>query len=152
MYPQATWGHSPGRLVPVWPAKDSKLHTLLKGMAWLLEALPPVLTMAPYESGQQEAQVSFMSSHTGSHGQSKSNARSFKKPANQCILRRQPRSSPRRTARLWPWLWPQVLGYCSEQPQSRRQKLSCELCRPTCSYPGSPARLLGQSVAFVNFW
>lgn len=87
--------------------------------------------------------------HTGSHGQSKSNARSFKKPANQRILKRQPRSSPRRAAQLWP----QVLGYCSQQPQSSRQKLSCKLCADLHAaiqvlQPDS----LGQSVAFVNFW
>lgn len=88
--------------------------------------------------------------YTGSHGQSKSNARSFKKPADQCILRRQPRSRPQAEHRAQ--LWPQVLGFSSELPQPS-QKLSCKLCANLHTalqvlHPDS----LGQLVAFVNFW
>lgn len=92
--------------------------------------------------------------HTGSHGQSKSNARSFKKPADQCILRWQPWSQPQaeHRAQLWPWLWSQVLGFSSEQPQPS-QKLSCKLHADlhTALQVLQPDSL-AQSVAFVNFW
>lgn len=33
----------------MWPGKGSLLHTLLRGVAWLLEALSPVLTHGPLQ-------------------------------------------------------------------------------------------------------
>lgn len=91
--------------------------------------------------------------YTGSHGQSKSNARSFKKPADQCILRlaaTEPalsRASCAAVALAMATGAGLQLRAATAQPEAKLQAL----CQPTHSPPGSPAQLPGLVGGFCKF-
>lgn len=137
-------------LVPVWPGKVCSCIHYLK--AWLLEALPPVLTTAPSQIWSAGGSGFLHVSHTGSHGQSKSNARSFKKPADQRVLRGQPRSQPLASSMAVALAVATGAGLLLRAATVQKSEAELQaLCQPPCGSPGSPAQLPGSVGGFCKF-